>query len=59
MPGVVVHTGNPSTWEVKAGGLQIQGQTGLHSEIQDNLGYIRRLHLKNKTKQKNPKENIC
>jgi hypothetical protein len=29
MPGVVVHTSNPST---QAGGLQVQGQPGLHGK---------------------------
>jgi hypothetical protein len=32
MLGVVLHTRNPSTWEVDAGGLQIQGQCGLSSK---------------------------
>jgi hypothetical protein len=31
-PGVVVHTSNPSTSEAETGGLQVQGQTMLHSE---------------------------
>jgi hypothetical protein len=30
--GVVVHAFNPSTQEAEAGGLQVQGQPGLHSE---------------------------
>jgi hypothetical protein len=29
---VAVHAYNPSTWEVKAGGSQIQGQPGLHTK---------------------------
>jgi hypothetical protein len=40
MQGVVVHTCNPSTWEVEAGGSWVQGQ----------LGYIARPCLENKTK---------
>jgi hypothetical protein len=32
IPGVVVHTLNSSTQEVKAGGSQVQGQPGLYSE---------------------------
>jgi hypothetical protein len=31
---IVVHTYNPSTWEAKAGGPQIQGQPGIHSKTQ-------------------------
>jgi hypothetical protein len=38
---VVVHTSNPSTQEVEAGGSTIQGQAGLHREI----------YLKNKTQR--------
>jgi hypothetical protein len=29
---VVGHICNPSTWETKAEGLQVQGQPGLHHE---------------------------
>jgi hypothetical protein len=29
---VVVHSYNPSSWEAKAVGSQVQGQPGLHSE---------------------------
>jgi hypothetical protein len=32
-PGIVVHSYNPSTREVEAGGSQVQGQPGLQSEI--------------------------
>jgi hypothetical protein len=31
-PDTVVHFCNPITWEVEAGGLQVQGQPGLYSE---------------------------
>jgi hypothetical protein len=31
-PGLLVYTCNSSTWEAETGGLQIQGQPGLHSE---------------------------
>jgi hypothetical protein len=30
--GVLMHTCNPSTQEMEAGGLQVWGQPGLHSE---------------------------
>jgi hypothetical protein len=30
--GTVVYICNPSTWNADAGGLQVQGQPGLHSE---------------------------
>jgi hypothetical protein len=30
---MVTHTCNPGTWEAKAGGLQVQGQSGLHRKI--------------------------
>jgi hypothetical protein len=29
---MVVHIYNPTTWEVEAGSLQVQGQPGLHSD---------------------------
>jgi hypothetical protein len=32
MCGVVAHIYNLSTWEVMAGGSQVQGQPGLHTE---------------------------
>jgi hypothetical protein len=31
-PGTVLHTFDPSTWEVEAGGLRVQGQLRVHSE---------------------------
>lgn len=40
---VVVHAFNSSTWEVKAGGSEVQGHHQLYNEA--ILGYIR-LHLK-------------
>jgi hypothetical protein len=51
---MVVHSCNPSTQEVEAGGSQIRGQLGLHSKFQTSLGYIVRPCLQNKqtTKQK-------
>jgi hypothetical protein len=32
-PNCSAHTGNPSTWEAEAGGLQVQDQLGLPIEI--------------------------
>jgi hypothetical protein len=38
--GVVMHRFNPNTWETEAGGsLSVQGQIGLHSNIQINQSY--------------------
>jgi hypothetical protein len=31
---------NLNTWEVEAGGLQVQGQPGLYSEFATSLDYI-------------------
>jgi hypothetical protein len=31
--GEVVHLCNPSIWEAETGGLQVQGQSGLHSDM--------------------------
>jgi hypothetical protein len=31
-PGVVVHACNPSTLNIEAGGLRVQGQAGLYSK---------------------------
>ena len=36
-PGVVVHTYNPSTWEAKTGGSQVQNQPQQLSETLSNL----------------------
>jgi hypothetical protein len=33
MLSMVVHICNPSIWEAEAGGWQVGGQPGLHSEI--------------------------
>jgi hypothetical protein len=30
--GMVVHAYNPNTWETKAGGLRVEGQSGLYSK---------------------------
>lgn len=37
----VAHTHNPSTLELKARGLQVQGQLCLHIEFEANLVYMR------------------
>jgi hypothetical protein len=47
-PGLLVYTCNSSTWEAETGGLQIQGQPGLHSES---------LSQKKKRKEKKKKKN--
>lgn len=51
----------PNTWEAKAGGLWLQGQPGLHSEVQASLGYIGRAGLQNKRKtaEKDTNRNAC
>jgi hypothetical protein len=37
LPGVLVHTCNPSTWEVETGrSLWVRGYSGLHSEFLNN-----------------------
>jgi hypothetical protein len=46
-PGMLVHIYNTST---EAGGLQVQGQPGLHSEFKARLAYIVRPCLKKKEK---------
>jgi hypothetical protein len=33
VPHTVAHTCNPSTWEAKAGGLRVQGQSEQHSKM--------------------------
>lgn len=30
-PGITLHTGNPSTWEIEAGGSEFQGHLQVHS----------------------------
>jgi hypothetical protein len=48
MPGVVVHTFNPSTWEVEAGGFlsSRKFEPSLQSEFQDSQGYTEKPCLK-------------
>lgn len=38
--GLVVRDGNPRTWEMKAGGWEVQGQSWLHSGFETSLGYM-------------------
>lgn len=41
MPGVMVHSLNPSNWEAAAGrSLWACGQPALHNEFQTSKGYI-------------------
>lgn len=47
---MLVHTCNPSTWEIGIGYLWIQGQFGLHSEFQASQSHIVRPCPPNKTK---------
>jgi hypothetical protein len=51
-PGVVVHVSNPSTQEAGAGGYQVQGQSGLHTEILSQNKMRGRLNLKIKINKK-------
>lgn len=47
---MVAHAFNPSTQESKAGGsLWVQGQQGLHTELQDSQGHTVKPWLKNKS----------
>jgi hypothetical protein len=59
MPGMVVHTFNPSTWEAEAGDFWVRGQPRLQSEFQDSQGYTEKpcLEKQNKTKQNKTKQN--
>jgi hypothetical protein len=51
---MVIHAYNPSTREVEAGVLRVQGQPGLHSELKASMGYIASPCLK--LKQTNKKK---
>lgn len=46
---LVVHTYNPSTWEVEVGGSEIQTHPYLHSTFEASLGYMK-LCLEEKAK---------
>lgn len=37
----VLNTCNPSTWEVEAGGSEVEGHPWLHKEFEAGLGYMR------------------
>jgi hypothetical protein len=45
---MVTYAYNPSIQEAEAGGPQVWGQPGLHSELKASLGYIARPCLKKK-----------
>lgn len=32
---------NPSTWDIKAGGSEVQNQPQLHSKVKPRLGYLK------------------
>lgn len=36
----VMHTHDPSTWEVETGGSGVQDHSPLNSESEDSLGYM-------------------
>lgn len=38
---MLVHICNQNTWEVEAGGSEVQGHPWLHSEFEASLGYVR------------------
>lgn len=50
MMGLVLNAYNPSTWEMKAKVLEIQGQSQLHSKSEARSGYMRS-HVKKKSEQ--------
>jgi hypothetical protein len=52
LPGVLVHTFNPSTWEAETGEFLSLCQPGLQSEIQDSWGYTEKPCLTKKKKKK-------
>jgi hypothetical protein len=64
-PGTVVHTNNPSTQEVEAEVLQVQGQSGQHNEFQASLRFIMKHYvkkfksLKMSTAMLRTSENMC
>lgn len=39
-PTVMIHTCDPSTWAVEAGGQEVQGHSLLYSEFGTSLGYM-------------------
>jgi hypothetical protein len=58
-PCTVVHTCNPSTGEAEAGGLKVQGQSGLHRQFESGPVYIVRPCLKQTKKEENPPQTAC
>jgi hypothetical protein len=52
----MIYACNFSTREVKAGGSQIWGQSGLHSEFQVILVYKARLCLNKQRNKQNPQK---
>lgn len=52
MMGLVLNAYNPSTWEMKAKVLEIQGQSRLHSKFEARGGYMRSRVKKKKVNNK-------
>lgn len=49
LPGRVVHSFNPSTWEAEAGGLlRVEGQPKIYNKFKTNVEYIAKSYLKGK-----------
>lgn len=52
---MVIHICDPSTWEVKARGSEVQHQPWLHIDFEASLSYIRTcLKISKAKKKKNP-----
>jgi hypothetical protein len=53
-PGMAIQACNPSIQQAEAGGSQVQGQPGVHSQFKASLGYTVRSVSKTKTKTNQP-----
>lgn len=56
-PGIVAQSHDHRTWEVNAGGLEVQGNPQLYSEFMTSLRYMR--PDQTKTKPKNANTDLC
>ena len=55
---MVAHAFNLSTWEAKAGDLQVQGQPGLQNKFQDSQGYTKKPCLEKQNNQNELKYSV-
>jgi hypothetical protein len=57
--GMVVNTCNPSTWEGKARGLQVPGESGLHNETLSKITIIMMKKKSRRRRRRRRRRRLC